>query len=201
MQPTLSLLRLGGYAASTNKMGIMGIQSWCKGDRADTWMQSGLKAGGFRAALLGMQGSGSSMPCPGALCTLRRRGSLGRCAACLHQLCMYMCICLKYGGCGRCLRTSPSTQHEHSFYVSCHRTPTSAVPLLGGHTFNTHPYSSTCVGCVGTATHPPTTTQDFIPYDELVKLRLEDGIDPTQKQDYLNEEDFEKVRPLCFGVF
>lgn len=35
--------------------------------------------------------------------------------------------------------------------------------------------------------------QDFVVYDELVKLRLEDGIDPTRKQDYLNEEEFQKV--------
>lgn len=35
--------------------------------------------------------------------------------------------------------------------------------------------------------------QDFVAYEELVKLRLEDGIDPTHKEDYLTEEEFEKV--------
>jgi hypothetical protein len=32
-----------------------------------------------------------------------------------------------------------------------------------------------------------------VPYDELVGLRLEDGVDPTRKQDYLTEEEFSKV--------
>ncbi len=36
--------------------------------------------------------------------------------------------------------------------------------------------------------------QDFVAYEELIKLRLEDGIDPTRKEDYLTEEEFEKVR-------
>lgn len=35
-----------------------------------------------------------------------------------------------------------------------------------------------------------------MPYDELIKLRLEDGIDPTRKEDYLTEEEFAKVCPL-----
>eukprot|EP00798_Chlamydomonas_sp_ICE-L_P031834 gene31834-7040_t len=35
--------------------------------------------------------------------------------------------------------------------------------------------------------------QNFVPYDELVKLRLEDGIDPTRKEDYLEDSDFETV--------
>jgi hypothetical protein len=35
--------------------------------------------------------------------------------------------------------------------------------------------------------------QDFIAYSELVKLRLEDGIDPTRKEEYLNDEEFVKV--------
>ncbi|GAX81454.1 hypothetical protein CEUSTIGMA_g8883.t1 [Chlamydomonas eustigma] len=34
---------------------------------------------------------------------------------------------------------------------------------------------------------------DTIPYEELVKLRLEDGIDPTRKEDYLTDEEFLKV--------
>lgn len=40
-----------------------------------------------------------------------------------------------------------------------------------------------------------THTQDTIPYAELVCLRLEDGIDPTRKEDYLTEEEFTQVRP------
>lgn len=35
--------------------------------------------------------------------------------------------------------------------------------------------------------------KDFVAYDELIKLRLEDGIDPTRKEDYLTEEEFAKV--------
>ncbi len=35
--------------------------------------------------------------------------------------------------------------------------------------------------------------QDFVPYEELVKLRLEDGVDPTRKQDYLTAEGFSTV--------
>lgn len=32
-----------------------------------------------------------------------------------------------------------------------------------------------------------------MPYDELLKLRLEDGIDPTVREQYLTEEEFDKV--------
>lgn len=35
--------------------------------------------------------------------------------------------------------------------------------------------------------------KDFVPYAQLLKLRLEDGIDPTCREDYLSEEDFAKV--------
>lgn len=38
--------------------------------------------------------------------------------------------------------------------------------------------------------------KDFLPYDELVKMRLEDGIDATRREDYLSEDEFAKV----FGV-
>lgn len=34
---------------------------------------------------------------------------------------------------------------------------------------------------------------DFIAYDDLVKLRLEDGIDPTRREDYLSDEAFATV--------
>lgn len=35
--------------------------------------------------------------------------------------------------------------------------------------------------------------QDFLPYDDLLTMRLEDGIDVTRKEDYLSEEEFTKV--------
>lgn len=35
--------------------------------------------------------------------------------------------------------------------------------------------------------------QDFIPYEELKALRVEDGIDATRKEDYLSPSDFEAV--------
>lgn len=35
--------------------------------------------------------------------------------------------------------------------------------------------------------------QDFLPYDDLKSMRLEDGIDVTRKEDYLSDEDFKSV--------
>ncbi|KAG2498936.1 hypothetical protein HYH03_003126 [Edaphochlamys debaryana] len=35
--------------------------------------------------------------------------------------------------------------------------------------------------------------KDFVPYEELLRLRLEDGIDATRKEDYLDGEEFKKV--------
>lgn len=36
--------------------------------------------------------------------------------------------------------------------------------------------------------------QDLIPYAELCALRLEDGIDATQKENYLSPDEFEQVK-------
>lgn len=35
--------------------------------------------------------------------------------------------------------------------------------------------------------------KDFLPYDELVRMRLEDGIDATRREDYLSNADFSTV--------
>ncbi|GFH30156.1 HP domain-containing protein, partial [Haematococcus lacustris] len=35
--------------------------------------------------------------------------------------------------------------------------------------------------------------KDWFPVEELVKLRLEDGIDPTCKEDYLEDSVFKEV--------
>jgi len=40
----------------------------------------------------------------------------------------------------------------------------------------------------------PLNLQDIIPYPELVSLRLEDGIDATQKENYLSDEEFKQVQ-------
>lgn len=43
--------------------------------------------------------------------------------------------------------------------------------------------------------------QDFVPYAKLVKLRVEDGIDATRKEDYLSEEDFQRVMGMGRDAF
>lgn len=42
---------------------------------------------------------------------------------------------------------------------------------------------------------------DTVAYEELIKLRLEDGIDPTKREEYLSDDDFSSVFGMARADF